>query len=147
MTLISKATGALSILSCVNDIHKTALIYSKNEQAKASANVVISASVNSQKTDHISYKDSQRKNWLSQKNFFASIKEGFASVAGYIKGAAKTSVRYIPNFVLAGLAIFLNKNHNKAANISALGLGLLEGYDFVKNSMGVGQRDDYLNVK
>lgn len=163
MTIISKTAGALSLISCVHDIHKTALIYSKNEYAKTAANTLISTSVNNQKADHISYKDAQRKNWLTQQNYFASIKEGFARVKGYVKGVFKTSLRYIPNFALAAVALFAGKNlkavQNAAdvakatrivetvANVAAVGLGVVEGVDFVKNTLGVNQRDDYLNVK
>ena len=147
MTLISKAAGGLSLASCVHDIHKTALIYSKNEYAKASANSVISNSVSNQKANSISYKDTQRKNWLAKNNFFASIKEGFASVVGYVKGIGKASVRYIPNFILASLALFMGKKHDKIANIATVGLGIVEAIDFLKNSVGIGQRDDYLNIR
>ena len=147
MTLISKTAGALSVISCVHDIHKTALIYSNNEYAKTAANTLISTSVNNQKADCISYKDAQRKNWLTQQNYFASIKEGFARAKGYVKGVFKSSLRYIPNFICAGFALALGKNHERAANIAAVGLGVIEGVDFVKNTLGANQRDDYLNVK
>ena len=163
MTLISKSAGALSLISCVHDIHKTALIYSNNEYAKIAANNMISTSVNNQKADYVSYKDTQRKNWLTQNNYFASIKEGFARVKGYIKGVFKSSVRYIPNFALAAVALLVSKNSKfvtKAAdqakatktaetiaNIAAVGLGVIESVDFVKNTLGVNQRDDYLNIK
>lgn len=149
MTLISKTAGALSVMSCVHDIHKTALIYSNNEYAKTAANTMISSSIDNQKSDHISYKDAQRKNWLTQQCYFASIKEGFARVKGYIKGVFKTSLRYIPNFIAATLALALSGNaaRDRWANISAVALGVIEGVDFVKNTLAVNQRDDYLNVK
>ena len=176
MTLISKTAGTLSLISCVHDIHKTALIYSRNEYAKTAANALVSTSVNNQKADNISYKDAQRKNWLTQQNYFASIKEGFARVKGYIKGALKTSLRYLPNFALAAVALLAGKNCKSVkkalevanttktaeaiakaakatkaaetiANVAAVGLGIIEGVDFVKNTLGVNQRDDYLDIK
>lgn len=144
MTLISKAAGALSVLSCVHDIHKCALIYSKNSGAEASADSVITKSVKYQKANRLSYKDTQRKNWLAQGNYFASISELLARIGGYIKGFAKTSIRYIPNFIAASVAIFANKNHPKIANSAAVVLGIIEAFDFIKNGVGVGQRNDYL---
>lgn len=147
MTLISKTAGALSLISCVHDIHKTALINSKNEYAKTAANRLVSSSVNNQKADNVSYKDTQRKNWLTQHDYFASFAEGYARIKGYVVGAFKTSVRYIPNFVCAAFAIALNNSHNRAANIAAVGLGVIEGVDFVKNTLGANQRDDYLEIK
>ena len=163
MTLISKTAGTLSLISCVHDIHKTALIYSNNEYAKTAANTLVSTSVNNQKADNISYKDAQRKNWLTQQNYFASIKEGFARIKGYVKGVFKTSLRYIPNFALAAVAILAGKNCKAVqkaadaakatkiaeaiANIAAVGLGIVEGADFIQNTLGANQRDDYLNTK
>lgn len=145
MTFISKTAGCLSLVSCVHDIHKSALIYSKNKYVKASANATIENSLNMQKANHLSYKDTRRKNWLNQSNFFAPIRELFAKVSGYVEGALKTSVRYIPNFVLASVALFA-KNNKKLANIAALGLGAVEGVDFAVNSLGVGQKNDYLKL-
>ncbi|MBQ4647230.1 MAG: hypothetical protein IJB79_07765 [Candidatus Gastranaerophilales bacterium] len=147
MTLISKAAGALSLISCIHDIHKTALISSNKEYSKAAANSVVSLSVNHQKADNISFKDAQRKNWLSRSNYFASIKEGFAKIKGYVKGFLNTSLRYIPNFACAALALLMGKKHDKIANIAALGLGIIESFDFVKNSLSPQNRDDYLNLK
>jgi len=62
----------------------------------------------------------------------------------------KTSLRYIPNFVLATIALIAGKakdgakDHSKLANLAALGLGIIEAIDFVVNGLGVNQRDDYL---
>lgn len=145
MTLISKTTGILSAASSLYDIHKTALIYSKNKYAKVSANSTIENSVGYQKANQISYKDTQRKKWLAQGNFTTPFKEAWAKVSGYVSGAAKTSVRYIPNFLLASIAIFTNKNHPKLANIAAVGLGIVEAIDFCMNSLKTNQRDDYLS--
>lgn len=145
MTFISKTAGCLSLASCVHDIHKTALIYSKNKYVKTSANTTIENSINMQKANNLSYKDAQRKNWLNQSNFLAPFKEAFAKVTGYIEGVLKTSIRYIPNFVLASIALFA-KNNKTLANIAALGLGAVEGIDFALNSLGAGQKNDYLEL-
>ena len=145
MTLISKTAGVLSVASCVYDIHKTALISSKNKYAKTSANSVIENSVGYQKANKVSYKDTQRKKWLAQGNFFAPFKEAWARVSGYISGFAKASIRYIPNFALSAVAIFVGKKHPKIANTAAVGLGIVEAIDFVMNSLKTNQRDDYLS--
>ncbi len=143
MTIISKTAGIVSLISCIHDIHKTAVISSNNAYAKASSDAVISSSVGHQKADRISYKDAQRKNWLAQGNFLAPFKEFFGRVGGYISGAAKASLRYIPNFILAGVALACGK-HNKIANAAAVGLGAIEAVDFVKNATNINQRTDYL---
>ena len=143
MTIISKTAGAVSLVSCVHDIHKTALINSNNEYAKAASNAMISTSIGNQKADKISYKDTQRKNWLAQNNFTAPFKETYARIKGYIVGVVKGSVRYIPNFVLAAIAIGCKKSKG-VANAAAVGLGVIEGLDFIKNSTNINQRTDYL---
>ena len=144
MTFISKTAGVASLISCVHDIHKTALIESNKNAAKANANSVICNSLKYQKADNLSYKDAQRKNWLNHGNFFAPITEACARIGGYIKGAAKTSIRYIPNFICASIAILANQNHKTTANIAAIGLGIIEGFDFLKNALSAWQRNDYL---
>jgi hypothetical protein len=143
MTIISKTAGVLSLASCIHDIHKTALINSKNAYAKASSDAVITSSLGNQKADKISYKDAQRKNWLAQNNFTAPYKEFFARVGGYITGAAKASVRYIPNFALATVALCCKK-YKGIVNAAAIGLGAIEGLDFIKNATNINQRTDYL---
>ena len=144
MTLISKTAGVLSLASCIHDIHKTALISSRNAYAKASSDAVITSSLGNQKADKVSYKDAQRKNWLAQNNFSAPYKEFFARVGGYIVGAAKASVRYIPNFALAAVALFTKKDYKGIANAAAVGLGVIELFDFIKNATNINQRTDYL---
>lgn len=160
MTIISKTAGVVSVASCIYDIHKTAMISSNNAYAKAASNAVISDSVGYQKADKVSHKDTQRKNWLNQNNFSAPYKEFFARVGGYISGFAKASVRYIPNFVLAAIAIGTGKGNkfvknasdvakatkiaNNVANVAAVGLGVVELIGFIKNATNIHQRKDYL---
>lgn len=142
MTIISKATGGLSLISCIRDIHKTAVIYSNNQYAKTSSDSFLSCAIGAQKANRISAKDASRKNWLLKHNFLGAIKEPFAKVGGYLKGVGMGILRYLPNFALGGVAI-LSKN-KKLANISALGLGIMEAWDFLKNSTSIFQRTDYL---
>lgn len=160
MTVISKTAGVVSLMSCFHDIHKTALISSRNAYAKAASDAVITSSLGNQKAEKVSYKDAQRKNWLAQNNFTAPYKEFFARVGGYIVGAAKASVRYIPNFALAAVALLAGKNCKivqnasdvakatknveRIANAAAVGLGVIELFDFVKNATNINQRTDYL---
>ena len=143
MTIISKTAGVLSLASCIHDIHKTALISSRNAYAKASSDAVITSSLGNQKADKVSYKDAQRKNWLAQNNFSAPYKEFFARVGGYVVGAAKASVRYVPNFALAAVAL-CTKKYKGIAKDAAVGLGVIELLDFIKNATNVNQRTDYL---
>jgi len=143
MTWISKPAGALSLISCFHDIHKTAMVSSNNAYAQASSDAMISNSIGNQKADKLSFKDTQRKNWLAKNNFFASFKEGFARVSGYVKGAFSASVRYIPNFILSAIAIGCKKSKG-VANAAAVGLGVIEVFDFIKNSTNINQRTDYL---
>lgn len=145
MTIISKTAGGLSLFSCLSDMHKTAVLSSNNEHAKASADTFIETSLASQKANYVSYKDAKRKNWLLKNNFMGGINETYGRIKGYFKGFFSTGVRYIPNFILS-LGAIIPKN-KVVANISALGLGLVEIWDFIKNSSGIFERNDYLNLK
>lgn len=142
MTIPSKIAGGLSLASCIADIHKTALISSNNAYAKASSDTFISCAIGSQKANRLSHKDAQRKKWLLKNNFFGGFNETLARVGGYIKGIGNGIIRYLPNFILTGFAM-IPKNKT-IANLSAIGLGLLEAFDFVKNATGITQRTDYL---
>lgn len=140
--ILPKIAGGLAIVSALHDIHKTALIYSNKSYNKAISDNKISRSIRYQKADRISYKDSQRKNFLAQGDFSAPFIEIGARVGGYIAGALKTSLRYIPNFVCATIALVAKSP--KVANISAVLLGCCEAFDFARYGLGIGQRDDYL---
>ena len=147
MTILSKTAGAASLISCFRDIHKTAMISSNNAYAKASSDAMISKSLGNQKMDRLSYKDAQRKNWIARMDLTVGAQEIYGRVKGYIKGALSASVRYIPNFILSAVAICCKGNTplgKKIGNIAALGLGVVEGIDFIKNSTNIGQRTDYL---
>ena len=144
MTLISKTAGGLAAISCIYDIHKTALIYSKNAYQKASSDSYISCSIGNQKSDTLSYRDAKNKNWMLKNNFFANIKSAFSGIAGYIKGVGEGIVRHAPSLGLSALAVGLNKNHKTAANVSAIALAAYTAYDFVRNSTGLFQKTDYL---
>lgn len=143
MTIISKTAGVASAASCLYDIHKTALYNSNKVYAKVSSDTVISNSIGNQKADKISYKDAQRKNWLARNNFTASYKETWARIKGYVQGAIDAGVRYIPNFILSAIALRCKKSKG-VANAAAVGLGILECFDFIKNSTNINQRTDYL---
>ena len=152
MSLVSKAAGGLSLIYCRHDMHKT------------SSDAVISSSIGNQKANKVSYKDAQRKNWLAQSQFGIRAQELTARVTGYISGFAKAGIRYVPNFALATVAILAGKkvkpdkvatkgirscwqkvySSQKLANVAAVGLGLVEAWDFIKNSTNIAQRTDYL---
>lgn len=142
MTLISKGTGICSLASCIKDIHSTALIYSKNDYAKAMSDTFISCDINAQRANRLSYKDAQRKNWLLKKNFLGPINETFARIKGYLKGVGNGIIRYLPNVLCSVIAIC--STNKTLANISAVLLGGIEIYDFFKNSTSLGQRNNYL---
>ena len=144
MTIISKSAGILSLVSAVVDTHKTALIYSKNAYSQSSADTFISSSIGGQKLNAISYKDAERKNWLTSNNFLGSISESVGSIKGYMKGLSIGIARYIPNFILSALAIALPKKHAKIANVAAIGLAGVEIADFVTNTLDLSQKNDYL---
>ena len=147
MTIISKTAGALGLLTTIKDIHKTALIYSKRAITKASADTFISNSVSTQRTNRLSTKDTERKKWLSRKNFLLYPNETFGSIKGYIGGFAEGVVNYFPQIALSVLAIAINKNHKVLANICAAGLAVVEGIDYINNSLSAGQKNDYLKIK
>ena len=147
MTIISKTAGALGLIATIKDIHNNALIYSRRETEKASADTFISNSISHQKTNRLSSKDTERKRWLSLKNFWGDPSEAWASIKGYVTGFCDTAVNYIPQLILSGLAIGINKNHKVLANVCAAALAVVEGIDFVTNSLSWGQKSDYLNIK
>lgn len=143
MTVPSKIAGGLSLVSSIIDIHKTAVIYSNQEYAKSASDTFVAQSIGAQKTNRLSYKDANRKNWLQKQNFTNGISETWGRVKGYFKGIAQGVVRYLPNFALA-LGAIIPKKHKVIANLSAIGLAGLEIFDFIKNSTNIFQRNDYL---
>ncbi len=142
MTIISKVAGGLSLFSCLRDIHKTGVIYSNREYQKSAGDSYISCSVGTQKANRVSYRDAERKNWLLRNNFFAGASETWGRVKGYFKGVVDAASRYIPNIALSAIA--LSAKRNIIANMSAVGLAVVEIYDFIKNSSGIFDRSDYL---
>lgn len=146
MSVVGKVAGGASLLSSLYDIHKTAVIYSKKEYMKASGDEVVACSIGAQKTDRLSYKDSKRKNWIDQHHFLTGPKEFFASIKGYTKGFIEGVSTYLPKLLLSMGAIIPKKN-KLIPTLSTIGLAILEGYDFVKNSTGIFEKTDYLKRK
>ncbi len=144
MTFVSKTAGALSIISSIHDMHKTALIYSNKEYSKVQSETKIADLVGYQKANRLSYKDAQRKNWLSKSDVLLSTKEVYARIKGYVKGFFASGYSYIPKFILAFAAMVPSKEHKIFANVATVGLGIVELIDFIKNSTNLFQRKDYL---
>jgi len=149
MPIIPKIAGCASILSSLDDIHKTAMIYSRQEYKKAMGDKVVACSIGNQKADYVSFKDAERKNWTNRKNFFSGLYEISASIKGYLKGALQGAARYFPKFILSILAIIPSKT-SKVKNlsyISAAALAGLELWDYIKNGTGVFEEKNYLTRK
>ena len=142
MTLISKGASALSLISCFRDIHKTAMIHSKNAYAQTMGDTFVADSVGNQKTNYISHRDAERKNWVFRSNFFNGTKETCAKIGGYIKGFTQGLARYLPNIALSSVAMCAKNKY--IANISAALLGGVELFGFIKNSTSITERTDYL---
>jgi len=147
MTVISKTAGVLTLVSCIRDIHKNALIKANIATQKASADTFVANSLATQRTNRLSSKDTERKNWLARKNFLMCPNEAMASIKGYVGGFFDGAVNYIPQLALSVVAIALNSKHKVLANLSAIALGILEGSDFINNSLSIGQKNDYLKMK
>ena len=147
MTVISKTAGVLGLVSTIREIHRNALIYSRREITKASADTFISNSLATQRTNRLSSRDTDRKKWLARKNLLAGPNEVFASVKGYLTGIFNGVVTYFPQLLLSGLAFGINKNHKVLANLCAAALAVVEGADFITNSLSSGQKNDYLQLK
>ena len=145
MTLISKVTGGLSLISCIYDMHKCGVIGARNQYAKNSANAFISNQINCSKMNEISYKNAQIKNWQAKNNYFQPIAEFFGKVSGYIGGFVSAGIKYIPNFIASAVAISVTKKP-KIANAAAGLLAVLEGWNFIKNVTDINQRNDYLKL-
>ena len=147
MPAIPKIAGIASILASLNDIHKTAMVYARQEGNKTMANNIISCSLGSQKTDYISFKDAQRKNWTKQQGFFFGTKEIFASIGGYINGALQGVARYAPKLVLSAMAIIPKTKAKTLSYVSTVALACLEVWDYCRHGTGVFEKTDYLDRK
>ena len=151
MPVIPKIAGGASVLASIYDIHKTAMIYSRQEYNKAMGDSVVSCSIGNQKADHVSVKDANRKNWMDQNHFMSGWNEGCASVRGYFKGMAQGIVRYLPKFILAAIAIIPKKTDKKLLNaipyLSTIALACVEAWDFYRNGTEFFEKTDYLKRK
>ena len=145
MTVVSKIAGSAGLLSSINDIHKTAMIYAKREYGLNQGDVIVQNSIGAQKANRLSYRDASRKNWLEQNNFFAGVKERFAAAKGYCKGLGRGIIGHLPEITLSSLALAIK--NKTAANITAIGLGILTVYDFIVNSTRIFEKTDYLKRK
>jgi hypothetical protein len=112
--------------------------------AKGSADSFLSNEVNSMRTNDLSYKDSQIKNWIAKNNFLAPFAEVIGGIKGYIGGFLTAGVKYIPNFVASTVALTSKKKN--VANVAAGVLGVLEGFNFFRNTSGIDQKNDYLKM-
>lgn len=137
MTVISKTTAGLGLVSCLTDIHKTALIRARNQGYVTRTDAFVSNIKNSMELNDLSYKNNARKNWLAENNFFAGTKTAIGTAKGYIKGVAEGLVRYAPNLLLSGVAMFAKGK--RKANIAAIGVAGLEAADFLNNVLNVGK--------
>ena len=147
MPIIPKIAGATSLISSLDDINKTALIYSKQEKNKAVGNNILSCSIANQKADYVSFKDAQRKNWFAQRCLFININEIAGAVKGYFKGAVYAIDRYLPKIALSLMAIIPKEKGKKLSYISTVALAGVELWDFLKNGTGMLEKSDYLNRK
>ena len=158
MSIPSKAAGIISLVSSVRDIHKTSVIMAEEYQRKACADGIISKSIGTQKTNFLSYKDTERKKWLMQNSSILNVvRETIGCVKGYLTGVKNGVLRYLPKFILSALSIIPNKNmkifssggiladkHNVVANIFAVALGITELSDYIVNGTNYGTKTDYL---
>ena len=147
MPVIPKIAGSVSILASLHDIHKTAMIYSKQEYNKAMGNNVVASSIGSQKADYVSFKDAQRKEWTQDQQFFYGIKETFASIRGYFKGAVQGIARYFPKFLLSAISIIPRNKGKVLSYISTVALAGLELWDYYRHGAGIFEKTDYLERK
>lgn len=147
MPVIPKIAGGASLLSTIVDIHKTAMIYARQENGKAKGDIILATSVGNQKADYISFKDAQRKNWCNKKRLFHSIKEDFAAVKGYFKGIVEAGIRYLPKIALSAAAIIPKAKNSTFAYISTVALAAWEAWDFVRYGTGLFERKNYLKRK
>jgi len=146
MPVIPKIAGSMSIVSSLVDIHKTAMIFSKEEKNKTMGDNVVSRSIGTQKADYVSFKDAKRKNWCNDRKLFFTLKEDFSAVKGYLKGALDGIVRYLPKIALS-LGAIIPKKHKYVSYISTIALAGAEIWDFLRYGTGIFERKDYLKRK
>ena len=130
--------------SCIYDMHKCGMSEARKGSAKGSADSFLSNELNSMRTSDLSYKDSQIKNWIAKNNFLAPFAEVTGGIKGYIGGFLTAGVKYIPNFVASTVALTSKKKN--VANVAAGVLGVLEGFNFFRNTSGIDQKNDYLKM-
>ena len=147
MPIVPKIAGAASLITAINDIHKTGVIYSKQEKNKTMGNNVLSSSIGNQKADYVSFKDAKRKNWTENRMFFSGIKEDFASAKGYLKGSKEGTLRYIPKLLFIAGAIIPNVKGKTISYLSTAALAVYEIWDYLRNGTGLFEKNDYLNRK
>ena len=146
MPVITKAAGIASVASSLYDIHKTAIIYSKQSYNREMGDYTVAKSIGNQKINKLSYKDANRKNWLAQNNFLAGISEFISGCSGYFKGIAEGLVRYLPKLALGTVAIAAHGKGKLFAYIATIGLAIAEIADFIVNSTNLFERTNYLAV-
>jgi len=140
MTGISKVAGGVGILSCIKDMHQTGLIYASGSKNKAGGDTYIKNILQSSKMNSVSVRDAKYKNWLMQNSIFNGINETFGGFKGYLHGIGEAGLRYIPKFAFSLVAL-LSKNP-KIANASAIGVGITEGANLIKNTVGAFNPND-----
>lgn len=139
MTAISKITATLGLASCINDIHRTASVYSKRECKQASVNSYIGNVTSNMQANRVSYKDNERKNWLMKNNFAIGLHEMGGTIRGYIEGATEGLVRYLPSIALSSIAMLAR--NKRLANFAAIGVVAAEAVDFLSNTLNLNRKD------
>ncbi len=147
MPTVTKIAGGVSLVSTIVDMHKTAMIYARQENNKAKGDIIVATSIGNQKADYISAKDAQRKNWCNKKRLFHSVKEDFAAIKGYFKGIIEAGIRYIPKIALSLASIIPKAKNSKLAYVSTVALALWEAWDFIRYGTGLFEKKDYLKRK
>ena len=146
MSVLGKVAGGASLISSLYDIHKTAIVYSKKEYMKEEGDSIVECSIGAQKADRLSYKDTQRKNWIDRHAFLTGPREILGAIKGYVSGFVEGVSSYLPKLLLSAVAILPKKSEVIPA-LGVIGLAIMEGYDFIKNSTGIFQKTDYLKRK
>ena len=88
------------------------------------------------------------KNWLSRNNLFIGIEETIGSIKGYFHGLITAGARYLPQLAVSALTLATSFGKSdiakKASYIGAIGIAVAHGFDFIHNTLYVGEKNNQL---
>ena len=137
---IAKAAGFAGLAAVAYDAHKLAKVRAGENRKDAIAASGLDAYMDSKSLDKPSMLMSKvqdvRFNAEMKGNLFNGIRNGFNSVAGYVKGFAESLVSNVIPLALSAATVLTKGKVSKGA---AIGLALYGTADVARNAFGIGK--------